>query len=372
MPAHAGNKSMFGFFKSTHQRNVERITNEVMEGFAKVCEAINTQRDMLIFFEGKRRRDFLVDPYFVRYTFGMFNAVTMIFEPRLRKKLGRGLVERFFVPYIKVELRLNEPTVRDILEKLFEVFGEEDHGDAAVADGSSDGAGILRGRLTARRLVDHFGFDRDAAVSPEQFEEFSAFRKRDRFEQQLPGHLSALSELGPFELKIKQAAAFKWTKKAEITKDGEDASWAKRCVQFIRGDEEAVLFHKNATITLVRDVSLDFDDFSELEEFIKEHPKEANDDEETEELRYLREMELFFIRRGYRDSMMHILATEYPFMEAYCNVFKAGYAARENCALVAALVLDAIQYYEQDRDYSLRRLTAIIEALRIGIDRSDD
>src|SRR5262245_2474161 len=113
------------------------------------------------------------------------------------------------------------------------------------------------------------------------------------------------------ELQIKQAAKLKWKKTAEITKDGEGASWTKRSMRFARGKEEAVLWHKDATITLVRlHVPIDFDDFAELEDFIAKHPREANLDDATGELRYLQEMELFFVRHGYRDDMLHIQATD--------------------------------------------------------------
>lgn len=66
---------MFEFFKSKHRRTVERVSNELHEGVLKICEAMNLQLDMLLFFDGKQKRDFLIDPYFVRYAFGMFDAV---------------------------------------------------------------------------------------------------------------------------------------------------------------------------------------------------------------------------------------------------------------------------------------------------------
>ena len=114
-------------------------------------------------------------------------------------------------------------------------------------------------------------------------------------------------ETDPFESKIRQALKLKWEKWAEVTKDGEDAPFTKRSVRFIRGKEGAVLRHKDATITLVRpDLPVDFDDFIELEEFIAKHPREADLDDATGELRYLREMELFFVMHGYRDDIMHI------------------------------------------------------------------
>lgn len=163
-------------------------------------------------------------------------------------------------------------------------------------------------------------------------------------------------------LRMKQAAKLKWKQTFEIEEDGYGATWAKRSVGFVRGKEEAVLWHKDATITLVRlHASLDFDDFIELEEFIAKHPREADLDDATDEIRYLREMELFVIRHGYRDDLMHIQATDYDFLVAFGKLFKAGLAAGEDAVVVAALVLHVIQFYEQDRERSLRWLTKTTE-----------
>jgi hypothetical protein len=141
-------------------------------------------------------------------------------------------------------------------------------------------------------------------------------------------------EPDPFESKIKQAIKLKWKKTAEVRKDGDGALWTKHGVRFVRGKEEAVLWHKDATITLVRlHLPLDFDDFIELEEFIAKHPREADIDDATGERRYLREMELFFVRHGYRDHLMHIQATDYAFLVAFGQLFKAGFAAGSACCL---------------------------------------
>jgi hypothetical protein len=88
----------------------------------------------------------------------------------------------------------------------------------------------------------------------------------------------------------------KWKQTAEITENGQGAEWTKRSVRFVRGKEEAVLWHKDATVTLVRlYVPLDFDDFIELEEFITKHPREPDLDDATSERKYLQEMELFLL-----------------------------------------------------------------------------
>lgn len=165
-------------------------------------------------------------------------------------------------------------------------------------------------------------------------------------------------EADPIKLRMRQAARLRWKKTTEVTKDGEGAPWTKRSVRFIRGKEEAVLWHKGATITLVRlYVPIDFNDFIELEDFIVKHPREADLDEATGERRYLQEIELFFMRHGYRDDLARIQATDYDFLVAFGQLFKAGYAAGEDSLVVAALVLHAVQFHEQDRERTTRWLT---------------
>ncbi len=58
---------MFEFFKSKCRRTMERVSNELHEGVMKIYEAMNIQLDMLVFFDGKQKDDFLKDPYLVRY-----------------------------------------------------------------------------------------------------------------------------------------------------------------------------------------------------------------------------------------------------------------------------------------------------------------
>lgn len=169
-------------------------------------------------------------------------------------------------------------------------------------------------------------------------------------------------ETDPIKLRIRQAAKLKWKQTAEIVEDGEGAAWTRRCVRFVRGKEEAVLWHKDATVTLVRlYVPLDFEDFIELEEFIAKHPREADLDEATGERKYLQEIELFVTRHGYRDDLMHIQATDYAFLIAFGEFYKAGYATREDSVVVAALLLDVVKIYDKDRERSLRWLTRTTE-----------
>ena len=71
----------------------------------------------------------------------------------------------------------------------------------------------------------------------------------------------------PYKSRIRQAAKFGWKQIAEVPEDGFGAAWTQRSIRFARRDEEAVLWHKDATITLVReDAPFNFDDFSRLEE----------------------------------------------------------------------------------------------------------
>jgi hypothetical protein len=47
--------------------------------------------------------------------------------------------------------------------------------------------------------------------------------------------------------------------------------------------------------------------------------------------------------------MLEIQATDYDFLASFGELFKAGFAAGEDAALVAAFVLHAADFYDQDR-----------------------
>src|SRR5262249_28452199 len=67
-------------------------------------------------------------------------------------------------------------------------------------------------------------------------------------------------------------------------------------IRFERGNEEAVVFRKDATVTLVRaHAPPTFDSFEELEHWLAKNPKDNDDDEVGEGSLYLREIEKFFI-----------------------------------------------------------------------------
>ena len=167
-------------------------------------------------------------------------------------------------------------------------------------------------------------------------------------------------ETDPIRLRMKEAAKLKWRKTAEVKEDGYGAPWTQRSVRFARDKEEAVLWYKDATITLVRlNAPLDFDDFIELEEFLVKYPREHDIDDAAGELKYLREIELFVIRHGYREDFLHIQATDIRFLTAFGQLFKAAYAANEDSVVIAALVLDGILRYQKDPNGAVNFLTKL-------------
>jgi hypothetical protein len=172
------------------------------------------------------------------------------------------------------------------------------------------------------------------------------------------------SETDPVRLRMREAVKFGWEQTAEIEADGQGAVWTRRSVHFVRGKEEAILWHKDANVTLVRlYVPSDFEDFTEVEEFLTKHPREADLDDATGERKYLQEIELFVTRHGYRDDLTHIQATDYAFLVAFGKFYKAGYAAGVDSVAVAASLLDVVKIYDHDhdRERSLRWLTSTTE-----------
>lgn len=172
-------------------------------------------------------------------------------------------------------------------------------------------------------------------------------------------------ETDPIKLKMRQAAKLKWEQTAEVTEDGQGAAWTQRSVRFARGKEEAVLWHKDATITLVRDYAPPtFDDFIELEQWLKKNPRDAEADSATGEKLYLREIERFVIRHGHFEPLLGATATDKDFFMVVATFQKAGYLAKEAPVIVAALTLDALMRYEKDRNAALRFLMVLEEGYR--------
>jgi hypothetical protein len=167
------------------------------------------------------------------------------------------------------------------------------------------------------------------------------------------------------ESKIRQAIKLKWKKTTEVTKDEAGLPFTRRCVRFARGKEEAVLWYKDAKVTLVRlNLPFKFDDFIELKKFIAEYPRNPDLDDVTGEVKYRREIELFFVRHGHQDDLMHIQATDNEFFIAFQKLIEAGYAARKASVVVAGLVLQAVQqFYKQDRERAIRWLAKTTDDL---------
>ena len=94
---------------------------------------------------------------------------------------------------------------------------------------------------------------RAEGLTPEEFRNSNIFPPDilEQTERHFRTYLDKV-ESDPIELHMNQAAKLNWKKTAEIIKDGHVAPFTKRSVRFARGNEQAVLWHKDATITLVR------------------------------------------------------------------------------------------------------------------------
>jgi hypothetical protein len=118
-------------------------------------------------------------------------------------------------------------------------------------------------------------------------------------------------ETDPIKLRMRQAAKLKRSKTVEIAPDKESPTWMQRSVAFARGKEEAALWHKDATITLVRDYApVTLDDFHEVEEWIKKNPGNSEVDSATDERLYLRQIERFVVRNGHFAPLLEAEATD--------------------------------------------------------------
>jgi hypothetical protein len=157
----------------------------------------------------------------------------------------------------------------------------------------------------------------------------------------------------PIEILVKQAAKLKWIQTGKVEKDGYGAAWTQRSIRFVRGKEEAVLWSKDATITLVRvHAPPTFESFLELENWLTKNP-DVDDGDADPEILYLREIERFVIRHGHFMPLLEAKATNKTFFYSIVKLQKSGYAANEDPIVVAALTLDALLSYGKDRSRAL-------------------
>jgi hypothetical protein len=172
---------MFDFFKSKQKRVAERASKDLLDAVGKILDAVTLQLDFLYFFERKQKADIL-DPYFVRYVFGMFDAVTPILPMHVRRKFSKYYVDHWFTRFMIGEFGLNETNVRPLLDELWDIYGKglcnPERRDRAIMDGGFDGMLRLK-EGQPNGLLRYFGFDFAGQVSPEEFQAFRAFHFRD-------------------------------------------------------------------------------------------------------------------------------------------------------------------------------------------------
>lgn len=144
----------------------------------------------------------------------------------------------------------------------------------------------------------------------------------------------------PAQVLLRESANMGWVQTGIVNRDGDPVAWAKRSVRLARGSEEAVIWYKDATITLVRvHAPPTFNDFLELERWIGDNPNDEDNEETNAEIVYLREIEKYVTRMGYFDSLLEAHATDELFFLACTKFYKAGYLTDQPAQVVAALTL---------------------------------
>jgi hypothetical protein len=174
---------MFGFSRLKDAKQKE-FQAKLQEAALKIIEALNTDIDYLMFFEGKRKLDFLANAYFVRYLFGMFDAVTFFMvSPELRLKIGKKFIAAYYLTYLVQEFGLEPAQVLRIFHSVWRFYNsDEGERDDAIGDGGTDGLCILRGQ-NPRRLMKHFGVSADDEKTDAQLLRWQAFCSRDRWSE---------------------------------------------------------------------------------------------------------------------------------------------------------------------------------------------
>jgi len=174
---------MFGFFRSKDDAKQKEFQVKLHEAALKIIAALNTDIDYLLFFEGKQKRDFL-DTYFVRYLFGMFDAVTFFMvSPELRLKIGKKFIAAYYLTYLIQEFGLEQARALRVFHSVWRFYNsDEGERDDAIGDGGTDGLRILRGQ-NPQRLIKHFGVSADDEKTDAQLSRWQAFCSRDRWSE---------------------------------------------------------------------------------------------------------------------------------------------------------------------------------------------
>jgi hypothetical protein len=164
------------------------------------------------------------------------------------------------------------------------------------------------------------------------------------------------------EALVKQAVKMNWKIDVEIQKDGDPFEWIRKSVRFVRGNEEAVVWSDDGTVTLIRvHASPTFESFMDLENWLANNPQNPDDEETNEEILYLREIERDVIRMGHFEKMLETQATDELFFVACSKLPRAGYLAGEDATIVAALTLDALMRYRKSRKAALSFLARYLD-----------
>ena len=267
----------------------------------------------------KTPSDAMSDPWALGYCFGAFESLRL--HGGFDQHDGFGMITLGFV------LLLGRDEAPEHIRRALKLQADKDFTQGADAGGSDMTDWIGPDDSNPLALMNHFSFGPPA-------------RRTDLV-----------------DVLLRQAADLNWVQTATVKEDGYGAAWTKRSVRFARENEEAVVWYKDATITLVRDYAPPtFDDFVQVEKWIKENPRDNEVDTATGERLYLREIERFVIRHGHFESMLEAQATDKEFFIAVAKFHKAGYVTKESSAVVAALTLDALLRYKKDRKHSLEFL----------------
>jgi hypothetical protein len=141
---------------------------------------------------------------------------------------------------------------------------------------------------------------------------------------------------------------------------GNGGAWLRKSYHFEKGNEEAVLWHDEATITLVRiPPPPTFESFIDLDHWVNDTPVETDDDIDAKTT-FFRNIERFIIRMGQFMPLLEIEATDIEFFNASAEFKKRGYELGESHDVVAALLMDALERYKKRREWGLTFLAQMV------------
>lgn len=125
-----------------------------------------------------------------------------------------------------------------------------------------------------------------------------------------------------------------------------------RNTRLVRGNYESIILFREQEVCLTNpEVEYPFKDYDELEEWLSEHEREAQ--EKDPETLYYRAIDSYVRSVGYYEPLLELQGTDEEYCIAVMKTHKAAYLANVPEKIAGALTLDSVKHFYQNREFAL-------------------